>query len=510
MEQISHNRISKLINKIMLIMIGLMCQTAGAATPLWTLIPAPGSNPTQTVSVNGTATVQYVVQNQSAKPKKLVLKPMQGISQSAPCKLASGSRCILTLIIKGSALPKSGIHGGPALCQANSDGSPNPNQCYQPSSANSLNITRRAFTFPSAAVTVGNYRQGLQSFPLSYILNDSDLSWVENSPAPLGNGDTLSSVSCNGGSCVAVGYYLSSGIQQPSAYTSNDNGLTWIPSLASPPPQGVGNNFLLDVSCNASGYCVTVGNYLNGGSSEPLTYYSINSGQSWAASIPNVVAGSIGSNLNGVWCNNFDVCVTVGNSYDGTIFSPLTYTSDNGGVDWAESLPTPQSAGNNSLTDVACNTGGSCLAVGSYVNGSQILPLSYSSTNFGQTWDPVNTGFAIGDDSVLLGVSCSGNTCVAVGRFKPVTLEQPLVLITNNFGQAWNFSFPAVQGNGDNSLSDVSCNNAGNCIAVGNYVDNGQNLALSYSSIDLGQSWDVTSPSPQGAESFLLGVSLLP
>jgi len=123
--------------------------TAQAAGPLWTIVPVSGSNPTQTVPENSTATVQYTVQNQSGKPKKLVIQPMSGISQTAPCQLApkgqAGSSCTLNLAITGSALPESGIHGGPALCQANSDGSPNPNQCYQPSRANILNITRGAF-----------------------------------------------------------------------------------------------------------------------------------------------------------------------------------------------------------------------------------------------------------------------------------------------------------------------------------------------------------------------------
>jgi hypothetical protein len=45
------------------------------------------------------------------------------------------------LIIDGSVLPSSGLSGGPSLCQANPDGTPNPNQCYQPSKADSLAIT---------------------------------------------------------------------------------------------------------------------------------------------------------------------------------------------------------------------------------------------------------------------------------------------------------------------------------------------------------------------------------
>jgi hypothetical protein len=33
------------------------------------------------------------------------------------------------------------MHTGPILCEANSNGTPNPNQCYRPSAADNLNIT---------------------------------------------------------------------------------------------------------------------------------------------------------------------------------------------------------------------------------------------------------------------------------------------------------------------------------------------------------------------------------
>ena len=132
----------------------LMWTAAQAASPLWIIQPATGNNPTQTVPENGTAIMQYLVHNQSGKPKKLVIQPIAGISQTAPCQLApkgqAGSTCTLNLAINGSRLPRNGVHGGPVVCQANSDGSPNPNQCYQPSPANSLNITRG----PAAGATI--------------------------------------------------------------------------------------------------------------------------------------------------------------------------------------------------------------------------------------------------------------------------------------------------------------------------------------------------------------------
>ncbi|HAT9492182.1 TPA: DUF1566 domain-containing protein [Legionella pneumophila subsp. pneumophila] len=135
----------------------LLWTSAQAAAPLWTMVPAAGSNPSQTVPENSTATVQYVVQNQSGKPKQLVIQPLPGISQTAPCQLAprgqAGSSCTLNLAINGSALPAGGVHGGPSLCQTNPDGRPNPNQCYRPSAVHILNITKGGAELAALAVS---------------------------------------------------------------------------------------------------------------------------------------------------------------------------------------------------------------------------------------------------------------------------------------------------------------------------------------------------------------------
>lgn len=153
----------KNINKIIFVnmmlialLSSLLWTKAQAAQPLWTIVPAPGSNPTQTILENGAANVLYVVKNQSYKSKRLMMLPIPGITQIRPCELhpkgKAGDSCSLNLAINGSALPKTGIHGGPILCQANIDNSPNPNQCYRPSNDNNLNITRVPNT--SAAITL--------------------------------------------------------------------------------------------------------------------------------------------------------------------------------------------------------------------------------------------------------------------------------------------------------------------------------------------------------------------
>lgn len=106
-----------------------------AGIPVWTF-SAP--NPTSVIISNGgTATVQYTVTNHSNQGKNLILAATSGLSASTCVLPTKDSTCTLTLTVDGNAVPQQGIHAGPILCEQG-----NPNQCYQPSPANVLNITK--------------------------------------------------------------------------------------------------------------------------------------------------------------------------------------------------------------------------------------------------------------------------------------------------------------------------------------------------------------------------------
>ena len=125
---------------LVLLMVG---SAAHAGRPVWTITPI--DSPVISVSPTGTASVRYTVTNNSRRPKKLVLSsdtpPGISIEQvTIPCP--SGWVCALTVNIDGSALPSDNVSGGPIICQSNSNGSANANQCYQPSPGDALVITR--------------------------------------------------------------------------------------------------------------------------------------------------------------------------------------------------------------------------------------------------------------------------------------------------------------------------------------------------------------------------------
>ncbi len=132
---------------------------AMAGKPLWTINPAPNNNPSQTVYDGTTTTIDYIVVNQSRKQKNLTILPQPGMTQSSICHLMprgqAGSSCTLTLTFDGSNVPPQGIKGGPLLCVANSNGTPNSNQCYQPARSQSLNIKKgEGFAFLSVSPSV--------------------------------------------------------------------------------------------------------------------------------------------------------------------------------------------------------------------------------------------------------------------------------------------------------------------------------------------------------------------
>lgn len=144
--------------RLIIVSLMLLCFiSAQAGVPVWTINTAPGAKPTQTVTPGNTSTIEYIIQNHSSYPRTLLIQPIQGVTQEAPCQLAPkgqpGSRCTLKLRIDGNALDSNGIEGGPNLCEANADGSPDPNRCYQPDQAGKLHININALGLPAPTVS---------------------------------------------------------------------------------------------------------------------------------------------------------------------------------------------------------------------------------------------------------------------------------------------------------------------------------------------------------------------
>ncbi|MFT4058853.1 MAG: hypothetical protein QM652_04810 [Legionella sp.] len=126
----------RLRNSLSMMTTGLvLMNTAWAGAPVWTFAPVSGYPASVSVSPSGAATIKYTVTNQSHKSHTLKMRPIQGITSSGCASpLGYHQSCTLILTVAGSGL-KGDVLGGPILCEQG-----NPNQCYQPSQANSLTI----------------------------------------------------------------------------------------------------------------------------------------------------------------------------------------------------------------------------------------------------------------------------------------------------------------------------------------------------------------------------------
>ena len=157
----------------------------------------------------------------------------------------------------------------------------------------------------------------------------------------------------------------------------------------------------------------------------------------------------------------------------------LAATNSPAGVE----APLPANAGKNPdayVFSVSCASAGNCSAGGSYLDSSghqQGLLLSETSGTWAAGVEaslPANAGKNpnVGFDSV----SCaSAGNCTAVGRYTDRSGHEQGLLLTERSGR-WTTgveaSHPAnATKNPDVQLFSVSCASAGNCSAVGDYID---------------------------------------
>lgn len=118
-----------------------LANIAHADIPVFRFTPLTST--AASVSPNSTATVKYLVTNQSHKTHTLIMTPIVGVTQDVsggncknPFVLAYMESCTLSLSIDGANL-EGDIIGGPVVCQQGGVGL----ECYHPSRPNQLQIS---------------------------------------------------------------------------------------------------------------------------------------------------------------------------------------------------------------------------------------------------------------------------------------------------------------------------------------------------------------------------------
>jgi RHS repeat-associated protein len=255
----------------------------------------------------------------------------------------------------------------------------------------------------------------------------------------------------------------------------------WVASSEAPAvPSGATNVRLLDVACTSEEACTAVGRY-KAESGEWKSHAERWDGNSWILQPVPAPAGETRlPELTGVSCATATACVAVGSVESrppGSTYRQVSMAARWDGSKWsAVSTPNPAGATSSALGSISCTSSSSCMALGTYDDGSG--PRPFSERLSGATWTVVSTAApANGKGSVQLhSVSCAATTaCVAVGQYvsalggpfsEEPTEEKTLVEVWN--GSAWSEqSSPNPSGKSFNALAGVSCSSQAVCTAVG-------------------------------------------
>ncbi len=130
------------------------------------------------------------------------------------------------------------------------------------------------------------------------------------------------------------------------------------------------------------------------------------------------------------------------------------------------------------------------------------IPLSVAA----DTWGVIKSPNVGAGDNILESIACAGTECVAVGAFVNDSGEYQ-TLIEENTGSGWVVAPSPNTGPGTNILQGVTCISAGDCWAVGYYVD-ASGMQHGLVEHETGSQWTiVSSPSSAARPDILYGVT---
>lgn len=360
------------------------------------------------------------------------------------------------------------------------------------------------------------------NYPLSYISNDSGITWT--TPEALftlpnsTTSATLNAVACDtstASTCFAVGNYFTtpgsgaSAYAQPLIYTTTNSGTTWTLTNTPALPSGALGADLTSITCNITAdTCVAAGNYTTStGTLAPVVYEYSNSTWSIATEQP-VVTDLVAPIITGVGCYfGSSIACTVIGSTGTTVLAPLSFYSANiAASPWTNTSPSTSGRSGSILLGINCDAGTTtppaCVIVGDYTSGTTLSPIIYTSNDSGITTSTITLPDSTFSSSELTAVSCDSTSvsgiCSAVGDYYTNLgpNAHPLAEYSMDGGYTWSqVSVPSLETNVSvaGQLNDVSCT-AAKCVTAGQYATSSSSLLpLSYYSTNNGYSWTLSS-----------------
>jgi hypothetical protein len=249
------------------------------------------------------------------------------------------------------------------------------------------------------------------------------------------------------------------------------------------------NGYLPYLSCPSAGNCVAGGVYIDAsGHDRGLLLNEING--VWRAPTPvtppsNAVAKD-GVYLSGISCGSIARCVAVGTYFDAA-GNQLSFVDDQVNGVWlvAKEVQLPANADKASqvsaVHSIECSSAGNCSAVGTYDTTATPTPFTegFVMNEVGGTWhNPSEVVLPVsirGNPYVTINqIACgSAGNCSAVGSYID-TNNVTHALAINEVAGKWRSGLTiALPGNASAfagaSLSELACASAGNCSAIGTY-----------------------------------------
>jgi hypothetical protein len=304
----------------------------------------------------------------------------------------------------------------------------------------------------------------------------------------------VSSVSCaSPGNCGGGGSFSGTG------YVISERSGVWSKALLMPGGPGVGSSVAL-VSCPAAGDCVAGGGFSRDGAPQQAFVVSETNG-SWgaASALPGTAGSGAISTVSAVSCATRDACVAAGTVSMGGVTKP--FVSDERGGVWGAAQGLPGLDDRNlgrtaAIESLSCASPGNCAVGGFYADQTRATH-AFVATEKDGTWGqvlPLVPDAALGAVRVsqVTQMSCpSPGDCAAAGAALDAGAQQHAFIATEvsgTWGRAQPVAGLAALSAGRTSIGGVSCGSAGNCAAVGGYLDAGNELQA-FAAAESGGTW---------------------
>jgi hypothetical protein len=358
-----------------------------------------------------------------------------------------------------------------------------------------------------------------------FVVNETADVWGTAIPIPGllalnggGNVSDFSSISCTGtGECSATGDYLdSSGTRQ--VFLVTEHGGAWGSAIILPRDPSLPASLAAtsaSIACASPGNCVAGGGYVDGAGTAVQSWVATQSSGTWANAIelPGTAAlnqGVLGT-VSSIACPAAGSCSVTG-AYSSSSNAVQGYVDSQTSGTWGTAVPVPGLSALNTgglavAGQIVCSSVGRCAIGGGYTLVGGALE-AFVGDETGGVWGnaievpgsvTLNTGQNAGVDSVAC---ASDGSCEAVGYYKDSSGNFH-AMVASESGSTWGSAAEmpgtaALNTGGAAEAFDVSCVSAGDCRAVGYYLDSSNNYQA-FLATETGGAWSGAVEAPGSA-----------